>query len=237
MGKPTKKETERKKTWIALFFFAFLIIIIFWFTRQELAELLIFIADRDAFRVYIYGYGIWGPAVIGIFQVIQTIIALIPAHPVVMAAGYIYGIPLGFLINWIPITGAGMLAFWIGRWGGRPVVIRVAPAKIIDRWDGVAKEHGFAFFLSAFLLPVFPGDTMNYVAGISSISAKKFFFAKAIGISPAILLQTMVGAYGLEVASLNIPIWGWVVIGISFTALAAIWQYAFHFKIKDDLLP
>lgn len=125
-----------------------------------------------------------------------------------------------------------MLSFGIGRWGGRPVVIRLAPAKIIDRWDDAANEHGQVFFLTAFLLPVFPADTMNYVAGLSSITAKKFFIAKAIGSSPSILFLTVVGAYGLEVASLNIPIWGWILIIISFTVVAAIWQYIFHYTKK-----
>jgi uncharacterized membrane protein YdjX (TVP38/TMEM64 family) len=47
------------------------------------------------------------------------------------------------------------------------------------------------------MLPVFPADVMNFVAGLSSISWKQFLIANTVGRLPGVLLLTYLGANGL----------------------------------------
>jgi uncharacterized membrane protein YdjX (TVP38/TMEM64 family) len=53
------------------------------------------------------------------------------------------------------------------------------------------------------MLPIFPADVMNFVAGLSSISWRKFLAANFVGRLPGGILLTAPGANGLV---LTIPV-------------------------------
>jgi uncharacterized membrane protein YdjX (TVP38/TMEM64 family) len=55
------------------------------------------------------------------------------------------------------------------------------------------------------MLPIFPADVMNFVAGMSSISGRKFLVANFVGRLPGVILLTALGANGL---ALSLPIVG-----------------------------
>jgi uncharacterized membrane protein YdjX (TVP38/TMEM64 family) len=52
----------------------------------------------------------------------------------------------------------------------------------------------------SFMLPVFPADLMNYVAGLSSISWLKFLVANFFGRLPGVLAMTLIGSHGLALS-------------------------------------
>lgn len=219
---------ERQKTLFLLVVVILGVSIAAWVARRPLGEFLTFVGDKQAFSAYIKSFGFWGPAVLGLFQILQVVVALLPGHAFVMAAGYIYGLPLGFLLNLSTIVLAGQLAFGIARWLGRPAVIRLAPAALVDRLDKLAKGHGFGFFFFSFLLPVFPADTMNYVAGLSPFPGRKFLLASTLGRSPAIFVTTAIGAYAIELVSLGWPWWLWALVALGLLALYVSWQVLFQ---------
>ena len=208
---------------------------IYWLGHQQLADFLAFIADRERFSAYIHSFGLLGPVVLILLQIAQVLLAVFPGYASIVGAGYIYGLPLGYLLNLGSIVLASQLAFGIARYLGRPVVVRLAPAELIDRWDGVARRHGFPFFLTAFFLPIFPADTMNYVGGLTAISGKKFFVASLLGRAPACLFLTAMGAYSTELAALGLPSWTWLLIALFCIALYIGWQILFE-RLKPDYL-
>ncbi len=209
-------------------------LLITWIAREPVLDLMAFIADRPAFEAYIKGYGLWGPGILSALQLFQVTVALVPGHAITISAGYIYGLFAGFAFNLLSVSLAGLIPFHLARWFGRPVVERLAPAKVLDHWDRTASEHGFAFFLTGYLLPVFPADTMNYAAGLSSLPARQFLLANLMGRAPATLLITSVGAYGLELAELPVPRWVWLV-GL-LVGLALYWGWHTWFRSRRGAL-
>ncbi len=199
-----------------------------WPLYGPITEFLTFIADRPAFTAFILGYGYLGPFVLALLQLFQVVVSLIPGHAVVMTAGYLYGLIPGFLFNWLSIGLSGLIPFFLARRYGRPVAVRLAPARILDQLDAKAEAHGFAFFFSGFLLPIFPADTMNYAAGLSSLPGWKFFLASLFGRAPGTLLFTALGAYGMELAGLPIPTWGWGLIATTLLVLYWTWHARFR---------
>ena len=172
--------------------------VILWIFRAPIWELLSLVGNQEAVSDYLKSYGAWGPLVLAAAQLIQVLVAFIPGHVFLIAAGYVYGFWPALLLNMVCIVAASQLAFALARWMGRPLVERLVDKDILDRWYRIGEKQGFLFFSIAFVLPVFPTDAMNFVGGLSGISGIKFLAASILGRFPSALMLTMIGAYGLE---------------------------------------
>ena len=172
--------------------------ILLWQIRQPALELLFLVGDQEAVSAYLKSYGALGPLVLAVAQLVQVIIAFIPGHVFLIAAGYVYGFWPALVLNMVCIVAASQLAFALARWMGRPLVERLVDKDLLDRWYRIGEKQGFFFFTIAFVLPVFPTDAMNFVGGLSGISGAKFLAASILGRLPSAIILTMIGAYGLE---------------------------------------
>jgi uncharacterized membrane protein YdjX (TVP38/TMEM64 family) len=196
------------------------IITAIWLARQPLEELFLLLSDQEKVSSYLQGFGVWGPMVLAFLQFLQVIIVIIPGHVFLIAAGYVYGFPLGFALNFIYVVTASQLAFGLSRWAGRPLVERLVRQELLDRWYKLGQERGFLFFTAAFLLPVFPTDLMNFVAGLTGISGRRFLAANLLGRLPSVIMLTLIGSHGLEFSQFT-----WVLIGVFVASLYAIGRF------------
>ena len=110
----------------------------------------------------------------------------------------------------------------LARWAGRPLVERLAPVNLLDKWYDMSAQKGMLFFMFAFMLPIFPSDVMNYVAGLSSLSPRRFFIANLLGRFPGVMLMTAIGAYGFQL-SLGV----WIGIAIATIIMFIAWRKIF----------
>ncbi len=195
--------------------------ILTWLLRQSLSEWLTVLSDQEFVSNYVQSYGALAPLVLAFLQVLQVIVAFIPGHVFVIAGGYIYGFPLGLLFNILCVVSASQLGFLLARWAGRPIVHRLAPKETIEKWETIAEKQGFLFFTIAFVLPVFPTDIMNFVAGLTGISPRKFLAANFLGRFPSVLLLTLIGSHGLELSNTV-----WVLLAFLVTAVYIIGRFA-----------
>lgn len=201
---PVSTQQERPipatKIWWSIILAVFLLagIWLFWMMGQPVWELLALIGDQEAVSAYLQGFGAWGPVVLVLVQIIQVLAAVVPGHVFLVAAGYVYGLPYGFLLNYLSVVAASQFAFCLARWAGRPLVNRLVPDQALEKWYAMGEKQGFLFFTIAFLLPVFPTDVMNFVAGLSGISPRKFLAANFLGRLPGALLLTLIGSHGLQ---------------------------------------
>ena len=192
-----------------------------WLLRQSLSEWLAVLSDQELVSNYVQSYGVLAPVVLAFLQVLQVIVAFIPGHVFVIAGGYIYGFPWGLVFNIVCVVAASQLGFMLARWAGRPIVHRLAPRETIDKWETIAEKQGFLFFTIAFVLPVFPTDIMNFVAGLSGISPRKFLAANFLGRFPSVLLLTLIGSHGLELSNTT-----WALLALLVTAVYICGRFA-----------
>jgi uncharacterized membrane protein YdjX (TVP38/TMEM64 family) len=207
--------------WWLLFASLLLFALLTWLLRQSLSEWIAILSDQEFVSNYVQSYGALAPLVLAFLQVLQVIIAFIPGHVFVIAGGYIYGLPLGLLFNIVCVVAASQLGFLLARWAGRPIVHRLAPRETIDKWETIAEKQGFLFFTIAFVLPVFPTDIMNFVAGLSGISPRKFLAANFLGRLPSVLLLTLIGSHGLELSNTT-----WALLALLVTAVYIAGRFA-----------
>ncbi len=175
-----------------------LILALLWTFRQPVWELLSLVGDQEAVSAYLKGFGLLGPLVLAIVQLIQILVAVIPGHVFLIAAGYVYGFPLGLLLNVVYIVAASQFSFSLARWAGRPFISRLVSNEQLEKWYAIGEKQGFTFFTIAFVLPVFPTDLMNFVAGLSGISPRKFLAANFLGRLPSAVILTLIGSHGLQ---------------------------------------
>ena len=198
-----------------------LLAVLLWMMRDSLEQWLVVLSDQEFVSSYVQSYGALAPLILAFLQVLQVIVAFIPGHVFVIAGGYIYGLPLGLLFNIVCVVSASQLAFLLARWFGRPMVHRLAPIETIEKWETIAEKRGFLFFTIAFVLPVFPTDVMNFVAGLTGISPKKFLAANFLGRFPSVLLLTLIGSHGLELSNT-----AWALLALLVTAVYLTGRYA-----------
>lgn len=212
----------------SLILFALLTVAI-WYWWDEVKQLMAFVSDQEAFGEYLRSFGIWGPLVLWGAQLLQVFFAFIPGHVVLIAAGYVYGFPLGLFFNITFTVAASQLAYLFARWAGRPLVYRLVDRKTVDYWERIANQKGVLFFTIAFLLPIFPSDAMNFVAGLSGIDARRFLVANFLGRFPSAVLLTLIGAYGLDLSTTS-----WALIIAAYVLFFVVGHFAVN-KIKKQV--
>lgn len=210
------KELERKKLivdqtqkWLGPGLVITLLLIALWLNRQQLLDWLNFFRDREAVTAYLEPLGWSGPLLYLLIVQLQVLSATIPGHALMIAAGYLYGFPLGLALNLIGGVGASQIAFVLARRAGHAWVSRVVPQPVLRRWQPVVERQGFFFFLTCFWLPIVPHNATNYLAGLSSISFWHFLLANFLGRLPGMIIITLIGAYGLELTWLQ---WGLIAV-------------------------
>lgn len=188
-----------------------------WNYRQPLEELLQIIQDQEAVSTYLQGYGVLGPLVLFFLLITQVFVAVIPGHALMVTAGYVYGL-LGLLVTTASTVLGSQLAFLIARRYGRSLIYRLASPQVIERWDRVARHQGILFYFFSFVLPIFPSDLMCYVAGLSTISSRRFFVANLLGRTCCAVFITLIGIYGMRP-----PLEFWVVTVAGIAVLFIGW--------------
>ncbi|MCA9948224.1 MAG: TVP38/TMEM64 family protein [Anaerolineales bacterium] len=208
-------------TWLFSAFVIVALIAIAWHWQADIRMFLNLISDQETVSAYLQGFGLLGPFVLALAQMMQVLIAFIPGHVFLIAAGYVYGFPLGLLLNITFTVAASQICYLLARWAGRPVVHKFVKPATVDQWERIANQKGVLFFTLAFLLPVFPSDAMNFVGGLSGISARKFLVANFLGRFPSAVMLTLIGSHGLEMTPT-----AWVAITAVTVFLFLIGRYA-----------
>jgi uncharacterized membrane protein YdjX (TVP38/TMEM64 family) len=207
------KSPSNKRIFVSLVIIAILILlsIAFWYNWDSIKTILAFASDQEAFGEYLRSFGVLAPFALFAAQMIQVFIAFIPGHVVSISGGYVFGFAWGLIMNIAFTVFASQMAYFLARYAGRPIVYKLADRETVDYWERVANQKGTVFFTIAFLLPIFPSDAMNFVGGLSGISAGKFLIANLFGRTPSAIMLTMIGAYGTEFSNV-----AWAIIILIF---------------------
>lgn len=112
-----------------------------------------------------------------LIQIIQVIIPIIPGSITIPLGAMIFGMWYGFLLNFIGIMIGSAINFALARRYGRPLVELLVKEKQLNKYrDWLDEKNRFDnMFTFAMFFPLSPDDFLCYLAGLSSISFKKYF--------------------------------------------------------------
>jgi uncharacterized membrane protein YdjX (TVP38/TMEM64 family) len=129
-----------------------------------------------------------------LLMILQSLAAPIPAVPITLANGLIYGPWLGALISWGSAEVAAAICFLLARSLGRPFVARLFSTRALSKVDGFCEREGLRAILVLRLIPYVSFDVVSYAAGLTSMALLPFLLATGIGQAPATLVYSWAGA-------------------------------------------
>ena len=184
-----------------------------------LASVFDLFSDPQAMREYIAAYGHLAPVISALLMIFQSVAAPLPAFLITFANGLLFGVWWGAALSWSSAMLGAALCFFIARYFGRPVVVKLVSEPALASSDRFFDRYGKHAVLIARLVPIISFDVISYGSGLTRMGFLGFWLATGIGQLPATILYSYLG----DGATGTIKILFWVfgiVIAISIvTAL------------------
>lgn len=225
-----KKKEETKKMIIKLVVSSVIIVglvLAIYFTMKHFGLTSI---SRERIQNYIKGLGVWGPLAFIFISFLQVTFVPIPGAITIIAGTFLFDVWLSFFYSYIGMMTGSLLAFFLGRWIGRPFVNWVAGDKeTVDEYLNKlkGKENVVLFFM--FLFPFFPDDLLCAVAGILPLSWFGFALMQVVTRATSILgtILFMSGTF--------IPYHGWGLAVIIVLCILAIIAFLISYKYSTEI--
>jgi phospholipase D1/2 len=129
----------------------------------------------------------WAPALlVGGYVVLSPL--GVPATPLMIAGGVVFGGPAGSLYNVLGVFLGGAATYYLGRLLGRDFVRHLA-GKRLSRVERAIGRRGFWSLVAVRFLPL-PFPLVNYGAALAGIRPPLFLATTALGIAPTVTIYT-----------------------------------------------
>lgn len=148
------------------------------------------------FSSFIEGYG---PAGYGLFVLVYTGLEVlaIPAIPLTMSAGLLFGSVTGTIIVSISGTLAASISFLIARYFARERILKLVEGnKKFLAIDKAIGENGFKVVTLLRLSPLLPFSLGNYLYGLTSVKFVPYVLGSWLGMLPGSWAYVSAGAFG-----------------------------------------
>jgi uncharacterized membrane protein YdjX (TVP38/TMEM64 family) len=169
--------------------------------------------NTDTLADRVRASGAVGPLAVMALLIVQAVIAPLPSPPILMAAGFVYGPWIGFVIGWVGLLLGASACFGLARVCGRPFAQRFIRREHLTTVDThVAARSGVTLLaivsLRVFMPPLF--DAVSYGCGLVRVPFPVFAVATALGEIPKVGSFTYIGSAAGGVSS-----WltAWVLLG------------------------
>jgi len=163
--------------------------------------------NPEYIRNYLASFGNSGFLVYMLIQIIQVVIVIIPGDIVSACGGFVYGIPLGFILSYTGLIIGSVIVFYISRIFGYELVSKVISEKKIENISEILNStKGTIGLFIICCIPFIPKDIMMYIAGLTPVKASRLFVIYGISRVPSVLIWVSIGANAYEKDTLGLVI-------------------------------
>jgi uncharacterized membrane protein YdjX (TVP38/TMEM64 family) len=113
----------------------------------------------------------------------------LPATPLTLAGGAIFGTALGSGLNWIGAVAGATIGHLLAKQLGSAGLKRLL-GKNATKLESLSKRLTFATILRLRLIPVTPFNLLNFASGLARVPLRAYVPATAIGILPGTIIYT-----------------------------------------------
>lgn len=151
------------------------------------------LTSQQKMEQFVIGMGLLGPVLFTVLQIVQVVIPIIPGGISCLVGVILFGAVKGFACNYIGICIGSMIAFYVARYFGRPMLPVLFKQKTIEKYDQWTQNRGYfdKMFAAAIFFPVAPDDFLCYLAGTTTMSGRKFSAIIWIGKPFSIFLYSL----------------------------------------------
>ena len=102
----------------------------------------------DDLRQYMRGLGILAPMFLTVFQAFQVIVPVVPGYLGCAAGAIAFGTPIGFVCNYIGISCGSIIAYFLARRYGLPIVLMMfsQSSTASGKRESGVKNHMMCFY-------------------------------------------------------------------------------------------
>ncbi len=204
-------------------------LLIAYYSNSSFRDMVILFSKEDKMKELILKYNGYSSIAFFLLQTIQVIISPIPGTVTTLLGGSLFGAVNGFLLSYSAIICGSLIAYYLAKIYGKPLVIRIAGEASYNRYSRFFKNRFLVGLFLLFLFPFFPDDLLCFLAGLSAIPLP-VFAVLLIGRLPGTLFGVLVGS-GLIELSIT---WWIIIITISLPLLLFILRN--HNDIENWLL-
>lgn len=155
-----------------------------------------------AFLQWVRGTGPWAALLVALIYIPAAII-LLPAAPLTLGAGFLFGVVRGTILVSLGSTAGATAAFLVARRFSRgwtkDVIARYPKAGAISR---AVEVQGWRVVLLTRLSPVLPYNVLNYAFGLTAVSLREYVLASWVGMLPGTLMYVYLGSAAGSIAEL-----------------------------------
>lgn len=149
--------------------------------------------DETRVKIWVEGFGWFGPVVIVLAMIVQMFLLVIPTILLMIVSTLAYGPVWGSIINFAAVIIASSVGYKIGKYLGLSFIERLLGEKTTKKTTIFIENYGFWAVVITRINPFLSNDTISFVAGILKMNYWKFISATAAGIAPLILLIAITG--------------------------------------------
>ena len=181
------------------------------------------------FLAHVHSWGAWAPVLyVGAYALV--VVAMLPAWPLTIAAGAIFGFWVGALVAFSGAVVGSSGAFLLARHGARALITkRFASSARFAALDLAIRRDGRRIVFLLRLSPLVPFNVVNYLLGLTNLRFVDYL-AASVGMTPVTVLYTYTGFVAGEALALsgqaavprNASYYVVLAVGLAATVLATI---------------
>ncbi|MCD7872702.1 MAG: VTT domain-containing protein, partial [Clostridiales bacterium] len=174
-------------------------------------DLLAIVSNRDLFKEKLNEFAIPANASFVLLRAFQTVVKIIPAEPLEIGSGYIWGTFGGFFYCMLGTEIGSLIIFLLTKIFGIRFVRLFADVSKINEWSFIkdSKKKYLIIFI-IYIIPGTPKDLITYFMGLTNTKILPFLIVSGIARIPAIISSTYCGSslidknYSLFIAALAV---------------------------------
>lgn len=189
------------------------------FSVLQRHELVAWVGDVVA---QLRAFGPWGWLGFFALQFIVTLIGVLPASALAIAAGAVYGVTAGFPACALGVLAGALTAFGLSRSAFRQVISRTLNrSRRLTRLDGMVGQQGWKLVCLLRISPLMPFSLTSYALGLSSISLADYMLGTLASL-PALFLYVWLGELGASASASTSLRLGLLIAGVLTTLLLTV---------------
>lgn len=149
-----------------------------------------------------------------LLQMMTVIIAPIPSNVTMMAGALALGFWPAMILGVLAVICGSVIVFLAARALGRNAVQRFLDRGVMERYLPVIEEKQDMFLFLTMLFPFFPDDALCILAGLTTISLRRFVLILAAARPWGLVFAALLGS-----GSIQMPVWGWVLLAVPMIAV------------------
>ncbi len=142
---------------------------------------------------FIEGFGVWAPIAMVLLYVVSSPIPMLSPF-MAGSAGLLFGTIPGTLLVIFSQILSSFIPFYLARsFGQQWVSNRIKKRHLQEAYEKSEGQGGFLFILFMRLIPVFPWEIQNYVAGLTKVKVPAFILGTLLGTIPGSFALAFLG--------------------------------------------